>query len=59
MEMKEKKFLTKEELKNMSIEDIATYKITLEQLSYDIDELIKKLREDGEASHRGDIYGRY
>ena len=46
MEMKEKKFLTKEELKNMSIEDIATFKI-------------KKLREDGEASHRGDIYGRY
>ena len=43
MEMKEKKFLTKEELKNMSIEDIATYKITLEQLSYD--ELIKKCDE--------------
>lgn len=27
----------------MSIEDIATYKITLEQLSYDIDELIKNV----------------
>lgn len=29
----------------MSIEDIATYKITLEQLSYGIDELIKKCDE--------------
>ena len=29
----------------MSIEDIATYKITLEQLSYDIGELIKKCDE--------------
>lgn len=45
MEMKEKKFLTKEELKNMSAEDIATYKVTLEQLSFDIDELIKKCNE--------------
>lgn len=45
MEMKEKKFLTKEELKNMSAEDIATYKVTLEHLSSDIDELIKKCDE--------------
>lgn len=43
--MEEKKFLTKEELKNMSVEDIATYKVTLEQLSTDIDDLIKKCDE--------------
>lgn len=43
--MEEKKFLTKEELKNMSIDDIATYKVVLEQLSFDIDRLIKKCDE--------------
>lgn len=43
--MEEKKFFTKEELKNMSVEDLATYKITLEQLSSEIDELIKKCDE--------------
>jgi hypothetical protein len=43
--MEEKKFKTKEELKKMSIEDLATYKITLQQLSSDIDELIKKCDE--------------
>lgn len=43
--MEEKKFFTKEELKNMSVEDLATYKITLEQHSSEIDELIKKCDE--------------
>lgn len=43
--MEEKKIFTKEELKNMSVEDLATYKITLEQLSSEIDELIKKCDE--------------
>ena len=43
--MEEKKFFTKVELKNMSVEDLATYKITLEQLSSEIDELIKKCDE--------------
>ena len=37
--------MEKEELKKMSIEDLATYKITLQQLSSDIDELIKKCDE--------------
>lgn len=43
--MEEKKFFTKEELKKMSPKDLADYKLTLEQLSLDIEELIKKCDE--------------
>lgn len=43
--MKEEKLLTDEELKKMSAEEIANYKVALTELSVDIDELIKKCNE--------------
>ena len=43
--MKENKFPTNEELKNMSVEELTAYKITLNELSSEIDELIKKCDE--------------
>ena len=43
--MKEEKLLTDEELKKMSPEEIANYKVALTELSVDIDGLIKKCNE--------------
>ena len=43
--MEEKKIFTEEELKKMSPEELANYKVALKELSLDIDELIKKCDE--------------
>ena len=43
--MEEKKFLTKEELKKLSPKELAEYKISLTNLSLEVDELIKKCDE--------------